>query len=383
MKQLILTLLCLSGTAALWGQNGSGLTFHSPVIEQKVRSHVKVDNETPVTAALLDTVSVLDLSHSGLTDLRDLLYMPHLRRLYLGDNQLETISPLHKLLSLEYLDLQGNQYADVSLLSFSQASQMTVDVSLNYIESFEMFEGFLDCQFTLVGTGLQGDKSSPYLDVTRLYTNVDDDGLPLIHLSAETNAADQLSLTSGSETFSIDNDGEDRLVTLAQMPTTITPVYLTAGALADTTYVVPSTARLFTAGETRTLRLDLAPTFEISAIYAQQGEVDCDGLTITYTAPTDLTDEAISLSFSSNGMVKGYATLPVIEGLLGDVDVDGDVDDHDLTTLVGLLSGRAELSAPMTRSLDIAFLAADVNEDGVLSIADITTLISMLSNVAK
>ncbi len=231
--------------------------------------------------------------------------------------------------------------------------------------------------------GWQSTKNEPYLDVMSLCTHIDNEGLPVIRYNVRTNATNQLSLLFGDETYQSDNDEQEKKVSVPAMPNTTTPVVLSAGSLSDTTYIVPPIPRLISAGGTRCIRLDLPDSYEITSVYAEEGNFDFDGLTVTYTAPETFEGGELELSFSKNYTVRGYTTIPFVKGLLGDVDQDNDVDDYDLQTLVGILTGKIDISGKARSSINLSLLAGDLTGDGQIDVADITALVNILHPAAE
>lgn len=379
MKHIILSLLLLLACSMELRAQATESLFASATIEQQVKTHCGLPASAQLTPTQLDTITVLDLSHLGLEELHDLLVMPRLRWLDLSDNKLEVVTNLNRLDSLRYLNLRHNQLTDISLLAFSQSPSLTIDVTLNYIRSFDFFAGLTQCEFSIIGTALQLTKPDTRLQVYRLYTRINDEGLPQVNVHAESDSENGMTLQYGEGSCAIASD-EAKTVSLHAMPRTLTPVWLSADGVTDTTYIVPPMVQLCPAGETRVISLGLPASFQISAITVDQGEVSYDhdttpagneGCSFTYTAPASYEgQDEVYLSFSHHGQLRGYATIRIANGLLGDVNLDGKVDDHDIFALIEHLMNRTPAS--------FSTLAADYSGDGRVSVADVTALIGKL-----
>ena len=149
---IIISLLALLVVTRVSAQ---GVSFHSEVIANVIKSHIGVEETASVSTSQLDTITVLDLSDLGLTDVRDLLAVPNVRRLNLEGNKLEDISPLANLENLSELKLCHNQLESINEMLFSLSPKMTIDVAFNYIQDFSGFNTLTPCCFTIEGTSFQ------------------------------------------------------------------------------------------------------------------------------------------------------------------------------------------------------------------------------------
>ena len=70
-----------------------------------------------ITAAELATLTMLDASKYGISDLTGIEYCVNLKNLFLGSNQISDISPLSSLTNLNQLSIGGNQISNISPLS--------------------------------------------------------------------------------------------------------------------------------------------------------------------------------------------------------------------------------------------------------------------------
>ena len=156
-KLYIISIMLLT---AIWTK-GQEVIFSSQEMEYGVRLHLGIDETVTIASNQLDTISTINLSGLGVTDISDVAFMPHIRQLYLQDNAIEDITPLLILDSLRYVNLSHNKLTSVFALSFSHSTQMEVDLSFNYITNFSCFTTLTPCHFTIKGSNLQKEKESP------------------------------------------------------------------------------------------------------------------------------------------------------------------------------------------------------------------------------
>ena len=167
-NRLIIGCLAFFAHIALSAQN---IQFLSAEFEEGVKYHLGLTETDNVTASQLDTITQLNLSALGLTDIRDVRLMPKLRRIDLSYNMITNISALAELDSLQEVDLRYNQLKDINMLVFSYSDKMDVDVSYNKISDFSMFDALTPCQFTIEGAGLQNWVESTDFHVGYLYSD--------------------------------------------------------------------------------------------------------------------------------------------------------------------------------------------------------------------
>ena len=87
-KLIIIFSCCLFVVSNAQGQE---LNFISPNVEEGIRQHLNINEESPISFAQLDTITKLDLSRRGIADVRDLVLLPKLRSLDLSGNMVEDL----------------------------------------------------------------------------------------------------------------------------------------------------------------------------------------------------------------------------------------------------------------------------------------------------
>ena len=135
--------------------NAQKVTFYSQEFENGVRYHIGLGESDNVLQTHTDTITTLNLSGLGITDIRDAVYLTAVTKLDLSYNSITDVSPLLTLSSLRELNLSNNKLEDINILAFVEAESMEVDVSNNYISDFSYFYTPGLCDFTFMGMGLQ------------------------------------------------------------------------------------------------------------------------------------------------------------------------------------------------------------------------------------
>ena len=87
------------------------------VLRTALRQALAIAPGVPLTAAALASVTTLDLSGAGISDLSGLEQARNLETLFLADNQIIDLSPLAGLVYLQSLSLGGNQITDLRPLA--------------------------------------------------------------------------------------------------------------------------------------------------------------------------------------------------------------------------------------------------------------------------
>lgn len=288
---------------------GQEVAFASPSVEEGVRQHLGFTEEEPIGFTQLDTITTLDLSHRGITDIRDVVLMPKLRMLDLSDNRVADLQPLCALDSLEWVDLSYNALRGINDLFFSSAKSLTVNVAFNHIRDFSLFGSMSSCSFVLEGAGLQFDENAPYFEVFDFYADVDDDDNPFVCYRGFTNMEAGASLICGSLHTAAQMDGNANSISLPGHLSATTQAILSNGVMGDTTWVVPPTRRSVADGGELSIITQLPESYEIGYLQALHGTVSADGLTLHYTAPSPAVADTIYLSYYEDNRTKGFAQL--------------------------------------------------------------------------
>ena len=126
MRKIAITILAAVLTVAAQAQK---VTFTSEGIEAGVRHHLGLDANADILQSRADTITAIDLSGLGITDLSDIVYLPNVRTLDLSDNNITNVGPLNVLDSLSELNLKKNALESINLLAFSNSYKMMVDVT--------------------------------------------------------------------------------------------------------------------------------------------------------------------------------------------------------------------------------------------------------------
>lgn len=346
------------------------VTFASPAFEQGVREHLQLADGDDILLSQTDTITSIDLSHRAISDVRDVIYLSHVRQLDLSGNSIIDVEPLIVLDSLSWLDIGNNQLESIDILVFTHAKKMWVNVADNFISDFSLFFYPAECQFTLRGMGMQIVKDAPYLDIYQFYADVRENGIPCITYRAYTNIDSQFYVECGSKRTDITLDGTLQRTDVPGAPKTTSLVYLTNGEQNVTTYVVPPVDYFVDAGKTITLETGLPEDYHLYSAYASKGIVEIEGTTMKYTAPETAAADIIYFSYYQDAVLKGFSRFYVNRDTKGDVNGDGDVDIADAVCIVNHVVDK-----PNTAFIEAA---ADANGDGDIDIADAVHIVNLV-----
>src|SRR5436309_8579054 len=146
MNKAIANWLCVWLIGALTSTLSAGAraaeTNQSPVVnfpdknlEKAVRKFVfeKRDNDKPLVEADLVTLSTIQATGMGITNLAGLEKCESLASLDLAKNKITDLQPLKNLARIQYLNLAENQIADLSPLSSVSALQY-IELSHNRVK---------------------------------------------------------------------------------------------------------------------------------------------------------------------------------------------------------------------------------------------------------
>ncbi|MBR4829277.1 MAG: hypothetical protein IKZ92_05700 [Muribaculaceae bacterium] len=368
--RIIIILLAVMAVSA----SAQTVTFFSPEFEWGVKQHLGLEENDEVLQSQTDTITSIDLSGLGITDLRDVVYLPMVKELDLSRNGITNTFPLTVLDSLQLLDLSGNELESINPLVFCNADKMTVLVANNYISDFSFMFSPTHCQFTLMGTGLQLVKDAPYLDLYHFYCDVNDRGNAVVVYRGYTNLENPV-LECNRKRVAAELDGASHTVNVPGWPSEPKMVTLSCGELGDTTWVLPPKSMRLAAGASFEILTGLPENYRIGMALALHGEVTVDSTTLTYTAPVDLEMDTIQISYYEGWQLRGFTEYRMINAdmvMSGDVDGDGRVSVDDLTALIDyLLTGKSD---------DLNLSNADCYVDGKVNIDDLTELIDYLLN---
>ncbi len=124
---------------------------------------VKKDDEKliiEVTKETMDSVTELDLSNKGITDIKGLEVFDKVNTLKLSNNNISNLSPIRDLTGIQYLYLNNNNISDLSLLVTSledaEVALNILDLSNNKIADITMLSNFNN----LITLNLSGNQIS-------------------------------------------------------------------------------------------------------------------------------------------------------------------------------------------------------------------------------
>ncbi len=303
---MIISLAMLSLAIKVQGQE---LRFISPVVEKGIRQHLNITEEETISFSQLDTITFLDLSRRGITNIQDLKLLPNLRTLDLSENMVDDLQPLAILDSLEWVDLSYNNLKSINDLFYSTSKNLTIDVSFNYIKDFSLFCSISLCNFTLDGAEHQLNKDAPYFDVYQLYADVSDTRVAKACYRGYTNMEADVTLKCGELNAHAVMDGYTNSVTLPYELGETTQVILSNGEVGDTTYIVPPKVYVVNAGDKVTINTALPESYQIGYLRALHGTVEAEGATLHYTAPSPLVADTLYMSYYEGNRIKGFAQM--------------------------------------------------------------------------
>ena len=302
-KTIIMISLCLV-TLSIHAQK---VTFHSKAFEMGVRQHIGVPETEDVLQTQTDTITRIDLSGLGITDIRDVAWLNHVREIDLSDNEISDASPLALLDSLQIVELRDNELENISNLLFANADSLTIDVTRNYIEDFSLFFRPTRCVFTLMGVDRQSVKGAAYFNVYHLYGNVNDRGGLAIDYRAYSNMDTPFYIKCGTEQTVAQVDGMANQTEVPGNPQKASLAWLTNGIVADSTYVVPPSTLQVGSGETVSISTGLPGNYQIGYSTALRGALRTEGNTLQYTAPDIYAADTIYYSYYEEDKIRGYS----------------------------------------------------------------------------
>ena len=369
MKKYYLSIILFSWLLGIATVHGQEVTFVSPQIEDAVRQHIPLTDLEQICFAQLDTITTLNLSRRGITDIHDIMLMPKLRMIDLSDNLVDDLQPLSVLDSLEWVDLSFNNLTSINPLFYSSAKELTINVAFNHIVDFSLFGSISLCSFNLEGTGLQQSEDVPFLDVPYFYSEINNQGKLVVTYCGYTNVSSGWIIQCGSTNIPAQLDGNTHTEELTGISAETTALILTNGEVNETTYAVPCSFYKAEPNEVLTFETGLPDNYNIEYAGALYGTVTVEGTTITYTAPDEVTPDIISFNYNEGSQLRGYGRL--YTGLqFGDVNADGSVNFTDAVGIVNRILGNP--------SGNFIERAADVNRDSKVTITDAVSIVNMI-----
>ena len=323
--------------------SGQEVKFRSALFEAGVKHHVGATSTLSV--AQLDTITQLNLSGLGLTDISDVELLPNLKVLDLSTNLIRDVKPLCALDSLRNVNLSNNVLESINMLSFSHAREMFVDVAFNFIKDFSCFNTLTYCDFTIDGAGLQREKNSPYFNVLQFYADIDEKDKAVVSYRGQTNMDKAISLDYGNTRVTAVLDGNFKTVTIPLSAREQTKVFLTNGEKCDSTWVIPTSA--YEIKPNVTINLELPEEYTLGYVGALHGTVSVDGTSLTYTATETVKSDVIEYSYYEGARLRGFSRCYLVEDPteVCSINVDDEMD-------VDIIGKKLFIKCPTLNSLD-------------------------------
>ena len=305
---LIMTIIC----ATSFAQN---IEFYSTAFEMAVKNQLGLDEKSSVDIKMSETITVLDMSGYDIEDIRDMIYFQNLENLDISYNKIEDISPLIPLNQLKFLDVSGNRLKSIDALSFSESSEMTVNLSGNYITEYALIFNNPYCLFTIIG--LNNQKTS-YI-INRFYTDFDlKTSQKIINYNVWTYSVyDSLFLMF---------DGKKELITdieddVQKRNITANVAYLNfENQNVDTVYfVLPQDLEV---NEKTTVFTPSIPgNYNILSAEASKTSVTFSDKTVSYTVVENIATDTVKIGFGKNNYdIRGYTYYFINSGDLTDIE---------------------------------------------------------------
>lgn len=365
MKKLVLTTLL--ATTALYMQ-AQKVTFLSEGFEFGVKAHLGLSESDEVMQAQTDTITSIDLSGLGISDISDVVYLPNVEKLDLSLNEIDDVEPLASLEHLQYVNLKSNQLESINSLAFALPDSMLVNVADNYISEFTYLFSTAICQFVLEGMGAQKVKGMPFWDVYMFYADIDENDKSFVMYRGNSNM-DGVQVQCGGQSTSATMDSYSHQIVPSSQPKKAIVATISNGNESVTTYLVPPSYHDVNAGETITLETGLPDDYCVFTAYADYGEVEIEGNAIKYTTDKDVED-TIHFCYYQGETLKGFSRFYLNKVLLGDVNMDGTTDISDVVAIVNFVLGSE--SSVFNRT------AADLNKDSSIDISDVVRIVNLV-----
>lgn len=364
MKKIIILVLLTSFVSVSHAQT---LTFYSEEMEFGVKMHLGLTENENVPQSRADTISNINLSGLGITDIRDVVYLPNVRFLDLSDNSIKDISPLCQLDSLFSLNLKDNELESIDMLAFSNVDSMRVNVAYNYITDFSWLFNPGASHFYIVGMDAQSVRNAPYFNIYNFYANVVK-GKAVVEYRVYSNMEEPAYLKCLQGQVEAIADGEYHTVNVPGNPKTTEKVFLTNGVFTDSTYVVPPKTYDVSPGSLQTVVIGLPERYQVTFLNALHGNAVLEGDVIQYTAPIYEVNDTLSFTYYDGNVLKGYGMMFMGKANKPcDVNEDGYVNISDVVAVINQMAGTQ------------SYRYADVNNDGAVNISDVVAIINAMA----
>ena len=365
MKKIVLTTLLAATVLYMQAQK---VTFLSEGFEFGVKAHLGLSESDEVQQTQTDTITSIDLSGLGISDISDVAYLPNIEKLDLSLNEIDDVEPLASLEHLQYVNLKSNKLESINSLAFALPDSMLVNVADNYINEFTYLFSTAICQFVLEGMGAQKVKDMPFWDVYMFYADIDENDRSFVMYRGNSNM-DNVHVQCGDQSTSAAMDSYSHQIEVSSQPQTITAATIRNGSESVTTYLIPPSYHNANAGETVIIETGLPDDYCVFYAYADYGNVEIEGNAIKYTTDNDVED-TIHFCYCQGETLKGFSRFYLNKVLLGDVNMDRIIDISDVVALVNSILG----SEPNVFNRK----AADLNKDSSIDISDLVRIVNII-----
>lgn len=126
--------------------------FVDTLAEYCLLEHLSLRVGDSIPQRAFDTITKLNCSGFGLSQIVDFAPCQNLKSINLSYNNLNDVTILASLPKLRYADLSNNQLSSIDVLAFPASDTLTLLVGNNYIRDFSLFFNNTFAIFTLIGT---------------------------------------------------------------------------------------------------------------------------------------------------------------------------------------------------------------------------------------
>jgi Leucine-rich repeat (LRR) protein len=152
MKKYIYLALFLLSSSIAYSQN---YLFADTLIQYSTAVHVNLPYSSQVPQSAVDTITSLDCSGLGITDISDLAGFSMLKSVNLSYNKIEDVTILASLPNLRTINLSNNRLASIDVMAFPESDTLSLDVSNNFIDDFTLFSDNSVALFNIIGQNTQ------------------------------------------------------------------------------------------------------------------------------------------------------------------------------------------------------------------------------------
>jgi hypothetical protein len=152
MKKYIFATVFLVSSLMSYSQN---YLFADTLLQYTTAVHLNLPYNSPVPQSAVDTITMLDCSGLGITDIADLAGFSMLKSVNLSYNNIEDVTILASLPNLRFIDLSNNKLTSIDVLAFPETDTLSIDVNHNYIDDFTLFTDNTIAIFNIFGQNAQ------------------------------------------------------------------------------------------------------------------------------------------------------------------------------------------------------------------------------------